>query len=680
MTAANKELQRQKGEASDEDLERAAERVELDSFMLDVASQKGLTVNIAESITEGKIKRTMEGASTLSVTINDGTLEILRSGIFGTKDNKKLPTIDVKVDGLWFRLTEFDKEGYSLKLVFEDRIVAYLRTHIKHMVAKRGSCTRAQFIQRQVKQVKATHIRYVSPELHVKQPVEHQKPKKISARERKAEQLGGLLATTDLTVKHVAADKNQLEVFEQALDQGSKMGANTKVLVSAIMCIIQESDAKNDLNNPATGIGVFSQVDNGAWPAKREVPADAAGYFKQAMRIDSEKPNLKIEDLVQEVQHSGAGATKYGPWEEESIKIVEEYGKHGISSSAERVVNKEYEYHRGPPDGPAGEDAWECTGRLAREVNWRRFVVGQSFYFVQDKDLMKKKPTMEVSEESEGIEKIDGNIAAGQPVAEASIKCRASRWFAPPGSVVKIKNHGPFTGRWLVFRIERDIFSPETDIALHMPEAAKPEKAPEQETIPQSGGVESGLVAGGTISGKTPRERIVNAAKWALEHKADFKYAQVRPMAKSLFSPDAFTKTDCSAFSTLCYKAAGVKDPNGLGYGGGGNTVTLKSNGRSTHSPEPGDLIFYEHPEHVAVYIGDGKVIELGGTPGPNEEAINYRTVSQMRTYSLETSSTPSPAPSAHGGAPVQQAELGPVGEPGGSRTHLGGLEEVGIG
>jgi cell wall-associated NlpC family hydrolase len=272
---------------------------------------------------------------------------------------------------------------------------------------------------------------------------------------------------------------------------------------------------------------------------------------------------------------------------------------------------------------------------------------------------MKRKPVAEISEDDEGIESIDGVIDAHISVNEAVVKCRATRWFAPPGSVIKVANHGPYTGRWLVFNIWRDLFSTDCEVKLHQPEAAKPEPAPEEASVQTSGGGES-LILGSHISGGTARERIVEAAKWGLAHKAEFRYLQYRPMAKSLFEKFALTHSDCSAFATLCYKAANVKDPNGANYNGQGFTGTLQAHGTKTNEPQPGDLVFYRpgagpggSAGHVAVYIGEGKVIELGGTPGPNEESINYLDIVEVRSYNLETPNPISPKPSKHGEPPT---------------------------
>lgn len=654
--SASKELARQQGKPSVEDLELAAEGVDVSNFLCDVAGGHGLKVNFAEAIIEGHVERSIEGASVISITIHDGTREILRSGMFGTKDNQTLPAIDVKVEGLWFRLASFQKEGLNITLEFEDRIVFYMKTHKRPISASRAHTTRAEFIGRMVRSVKKQKIRYWCPELHVKQPIEGIKSKKPSTRERRAELAGGLLSTTDLKIKGQAANKSQLEVCEEVLDQGSSMGANKKVMISSIMCIIDESVAHNDKGHEGVDVGPFNQNIHDGWPANGNVPQMAEAYFKKAITNDEANPQLSLTDLVHSVQ-GNADPNVYAQWRKEAEQILTEYGEKGIGAKHSQSYVKEYDFHVGPPDGPKGENYWEASERLAKEVNWRRFALGNTIYFVKDSDLMGRKPVAEFSEDSEGIEEINGTIDSGLPISEAIVKCRASRWWAPPGSIIKVKDTGPFNGRWLVFSIWRNLFSTECEVKIHQPEAAKPEKAPETAQVLTSGSGEA-LILGAHLSGGTPRQRIVEAAQWALAHRSQFRYAQVRPMAKSLFEKKALTTTDCSALATLTYKAAGVKDPNGAGYNGGGNTTTLRAHGTKTNTPNPGDLVFYASPEHVAVYIGEDKVIELGGTPGPNEEPIHYRNdLLEVRSYNLETEPglTPKPAKDSNPGTPIGQ-------------------------
>jgi Putative peptidoglycan binding domain/NlpC/P60 family len=127
------------------------------------------------------------------------------------------------------------------------------------------------------------------------------------------------------------------------------------------------------------------------------------------------------------------------------------------------------------------------------------------------------------------------------------------------------------------------------------------------------------------------RLEIVGYAHWATKNTNRFTYAQIRPIPPMPYAPHI--ATDCSGFATLSYKAGEAPDPNGNHYNGLGNTSTLQAHGTRVISPKPGDLIFYRSPDHVGVYIGNGKVTEFGGPGGPREVSEWYRTVTDIRSY-----------------------------------------------
>lgn len=114
-----------------------------------------------------------------------------------------------------------------------------------------------------------------------------------------------------------------------------------------------------------------------------------------------------------------------------------------------------------------------------------------------------------------------------------------------------------------------------------------------------------------------PRERVVAQALWWVRNAPLIRYQQRRPMDPLRVVPRV---GDCSESATLCYKWAGLPDPNGNGYNGAGYTGTLIGNGRriAISAARPADLIFYGRmgwPTHVAVYLGDGQIMSFGATP-----------------------------------------------------------------
>src|SRR5688572_28837684 len=133
----SKPTARERLEPSRLQLELMGSDVDLEEFVLEMKNKVG--VDVVEIITEAFVERTIEGASTLEVTIVDDDRKILNSG----KLTRKL---DVRLDGLWFRLVNISKQGKYLTLTFEDREIAVLRTYTKKIKATRGKVTRAQFI------------------------------------------------------------------------------------------------------------------------------------------------------------------------------------------------------------------------------------------------------------------------------------------------------------------------------------------------------------------------------------------------------------------------------------------------------------------------------------------------------------------------------------------------------
>jgi hypothetical protein len=116
------------------------------NFYLDVVVRSGLDVSIAEAITGGEIERTMDGASTLSLTLFDPHRALLRNPDLSR-------AIDMAFGGYWWRLVKVSKSGDNLTLTFEDRDVAYLRAHNTPRKANRNTITRAQFVQAMVREV-----------------------------------------------------------------------------------------------------------------------------------------------------------------------------------------------------------------------------------------------------------------------------------------------------------------------------------------------------------------------------------------------------------------------------------------------------------------------------------------------------------------------------------------------
>jgi hypothetical protein len=146
-----------------------------------------------------------------------------------------------------------------------------------------------------------------------------------------------------------------------------------------------------------------------------------------------------------------------------------------------------------------------------------------------------------------------------------------------------------------------------------------------------------GHVPGGTNRDKT-RAAIVANLLWGYAHRGDIHYRMSRPVDGLHNKHKLPLFTDCSGFVTDCYVWERLPNPNGDGalmY-----TGTLSQHGQFVHSianAEPADLVIYGHKypyDHVAGYIGHGKVISHGSEGGPYLLPIDYRSDrNQIRSY-----------------------------------------------
>jgi hypothetical protein len=451
--------------------------VDIDSMILQLKGKVG--IQIADNIVAAEVERTIEGASTLSVTIVDQDRLLLKSGRLADK-------VDVKVDGLWFRLVQVNKQEKLVTLIFEDREIAVLRTYDKKKgPINRTKITRAQFILSMIREVKEFNIPWVIPELKETQPIEKEEDQADSSWDD-YNRSTGVNNKAQITVKGVPPSDEQRRNIKAVLDAAGPI--KRKLMVCAIMAAIQESSILNLLENveriPGGHYGVFQQ-DPRYWPASGDVATDARAFYERAVYYNNKYPNLPYYQLIEMVQRSGLPEL-YAQWRTEAERIVTNYGVPPYGASAANNQGDwdkeagDYQYYRGipPSDGSKKwekENSWDCIQRLSDEVNWRAFFVSGTFYYMSEPRLFQSKPRMIIDESSPGIDWINFDYDQGKETAEVLVQCRMGRWDAPMGSVVQIKNMGPVNGRWLVTGAKRSLFDSSGEITLKKPRPKLPE-------------------------------------------------------------------------------------------------------------------------------------------------------------------------------------------------------------
>lgn len=107
------------------------------------------------------------------------------------------------------------------------------------------------------------------------------------------------------------------------------------------------------------------------------------------------------------------------------------------------------------------------------------------------------------------------------------------------------------------------------------------------------------------LPGPTKQELFLKEMHWGISNNPSIHYSQTRPMPLANWKAHKLPlTTDCSGSLTCCAYAAGIPDPNGLGYNGQGYTGTMLTHLRHISRSEirPGDFcIFGAAPgDHVA--------------------------------------------------------------------------------
>lgn len=523
---------------------------------LNLALKGKASTSIVDAVTDGEVSRTIEGASTVRITLLDRDREILRSGRLTAKT-------DILLDGLWFRLTSISKNAESLTLTFEDREVAVMRTYNDHIVVARKTLSRSRFIKRMVNEVKEFKIPFVCPEIDKLPPVrlikfESHETNSDFAYERspgfpgftpEGNPTGSFV--NNITVGGLSALPDQLANTDRVLKVGAARGASHSCLVAAIMVINEESGARNlDHSSDGLSAGLFQQIyepHKYAWGTKAEVMNiewSANRFFDGAIRAYNSNPAMQPEYIALNAQVAGNQEARIIPiwrgFREEAERTVSRWGVPKGSTSAlpdalmsipakvaEATANlmgltpkelaeaktikspsgavvpgtpgldtiaaslnaksEDYQFHRGISSIQDGqpkwilENTWDCAGRLAEEINWRRFMVSGSFYLMSERYLFRSKPYMKISEDTPGVSSIDGDYTTNMKNSTCTIICELGRWEAPPGSMIEVFKMGPISGRWLVSEIRRNLFDATATISCKKPRPILPEPNLDQE-------------------------------------------------------------------------------------------------------------------------------------------------------------------------------------------------------
>lgn len=586
----------------------ASSDVDVGALLLRVAGNKlskGGT-RVDQRVTDGTLERTIDGASTLTITLDDSDRYLLRSGVFDRQ-------IDLQFDGLWWRLVKVSKVTDTLTLTFEDRAVAYLRQIKTPRKASRSKMTRAEFALSIVREVKkGGGIPFVCPDLHVKQKLAiASTTDKLTDAARSDDVSPGLAAGARLTVQGAAATKQQKSNAERVLDVAHSLNAGTRATLALVEAVIVESGVQNLSGGDRDSSGIL-QVRASTGKSMSIDPRDveqccnaflSRGFTGRggAITLAAKNPSWTTGQIAQAVQGSAFPA-RYDQRRAEAQAFVDAYnGSDSGTTTVTQTKKLPFQFQRGGTDGTV-ENSWEALQRLASEVGWRCFVSEGRLFFVAETTLIKSKPVATISELTLGVDGIDFDVDNGKIASEASVLVSTSRRSFPPGSVLVINESGPANGRWLISSVTRGVF--DSHATLTLKRATKPLPEPANETQTTTSTLEGGAAGGSSIGGAA-------AAAYSAAQSIDSKrYPYVwagghsrAGVADGGNGRDPGIGFDCSGSTVAVLAAAG------LGYELGGRTDVSSTIASRWGEPGEGEtLTVWANAVHVFIvfHTADG--------------------------------------------------------------------------
>lgn len=527
---------------------------------LKLRNGKSLVAEIGEAITPTPtLTRTIQGASSIKLGVYDPELTFLRAPLHGERWGAVL-------DGLRWRYLGTSKSGLNLTVTLEEHWSSALREHEgpKQVHAKRGQpdeVTRAEFIKSLLDEA-TPGLTLVCPQLHKRQPVETESQASAANEEAKDRREPGIGDAKHLTMDGAPIGASELDLAETALRIAHSGSAPFRVQVALIEALMAESGlGKAAPGNVLEALEPYTRIR----PAAEEISGFLFGKptWTGLAAVDyySAHPDAPPHVIAQAVQKSAfSDGSNYAKFEAEARAVVEAFSGAGAGEGGDiegALKARVWQVKKEAANDPSRpENYWEAIQRLAKDVNWRFFIVGDRAYFMDEYELARGVVRLAITPETPGIPpaNVDFDYNINKPVTEVTIRCPVKQWRPPPGSVVTLAGYGPASlgfgdaphregqkigisgnrkagskegrARYIVVSIEvpltEDSKAREATIKLRKPTAPLPEPAAERESgkggsiSPDSGGPDGAALLGNSSVPNHPElkpgiSEVVNA-------------------------------------------------------------------------------------------------------------------------------------------------------------------------
>jgi hypothetical protein len=585
-----------------------APELDLDDLVLNWSGRKVKDLQAKGAVTAVQVDATLEGAPTVTINLRDPDRHVFRRRYGRTRRRPRSRRAGpVQVDEGWDAITPPDvlgrpmqieldgviyqlvKAAYQhgsgeLALTFEHELVYLLKRHKGAKRAPRERVTRAQFILSLVRElepeVQRRRYRFVCPELNVRQPIDKGQRRRTSTGTTATSSGGSGSSGRSLDrvyPKHSAGQRGVRFTPAQVRACAAAGGFWGQELTAMEQIAHGESDYYPGVVSFDQGYGLWQMTPRVWGAAAKQWLAELGGMHaltnpivnaKLAHRLYVDAGKSFSPWYGTRYLTVGAGPGNGRPSRADSRDLGETVSEGGSSegTATSRTVTetKSYQFARA-----RGESSWAAITRLAGEVKWRAYMVGNSLYYMSDEALYGRRPRYQVGPDHPAVLELGYDVDWGKPVSEASLTVTLARWEAPPGSVILLEGFGPPDGRWLVASTSRDYFTPTAEVKLLQPGKASLEPANQtsSRTVRTPGSSSS---SGSQAGGKGPEGARKFYARAVEISKKNYDYAwggghnSSGTPSKDIRGTGAFGYY-CSGYVGACLLAAGVP------YGGEGS-------------------------------------------------------------------------------------------------------------
>lgn len=494
----------------------------IDIGMLTRATLNGaeLDARLVDAISDFEIELTMDGASQLTVTIEDPDTEILRSDLLAGRID-----LDIPGAGRWRMNLPRDVGSLSLAgstthLRFWDLGSAALQeqfTPIRKSARNMDLYGWVNFLAREVS-------RQITLGVEVPAPGEVPHLERETTRDRvgrgSAAAGGGRVVATSgwapraaaqVRVKGGAADREQLRVMDAVFTEAvrhdppalamvtlaalvtveceyyNKQGGGYDSISYGVIQNIPRADgtgsmgADGPFRTPAEALDIAYSVRSALLPPG---PTSAGGLIRVANQQPDIRPGLLADTCVNGLGVGDPGyVSKVDASVPEAKRNIELWSGRsfdgfrrggGIDGRTDEIRYRPAAWTRGTDTGREG--SWKTLARYAEQLGRRRFIAGPTtrlprLVMAQDQQLILATPHIEVS-------LVDDDILTAPPQIEiigrerleqVELQVLADAWSAPPGAVADLINAGPLPVPWLVLGARLRAGDPVATVTLTQP-------------------------------------------------------------------------------------------------------------------------------------------------------------------------------------------------------------------